>query len=42
MFVKILSSLFDCKTPTDLKHLLSTVQNYQNTVDLSVLAFQKP
>ena len=42
MFVEILNSLYDCKNPTDLKHLLGKVKEYQNEADISILSTQKP
>ena len=41
-FADILSGLFQCKQPADLKHLLNRVQEYQNKMDISILALEKP
>ena len=41
-FVDILNSIYTCKNPTDLKHLLGKVKEYQNEVDISILCTQKP
>ena len=42
MFADILSQLFQCKDPKDLKHLLVKVKDYQNETDNSILTLQKP
>ena len=42
MFADILSKLFECKEPKDLKRLLGKVKDYQNETDISILTLQKP
>lgn len=42
LFIEILTSLYSCKEPKDLKHLLGRVKEYQNAADISILYTQKP
>ncbi|KAK8820877.1 hypothetical protein WA556_005191 [Blastocystis sp. ATCC 50177/Nand II] len=42
VFADILSKLFECKEPKDLKRLLGRVKDYQNETDISILTLQKP